>query len=184
MAVYRSAMDLDLVKPIPAHALTEAAEEARQSIRRYGHRRRLEAQVSALVTEVGNPRAEPFDGDVVPAAAKRLEAKARAAGFQTVVVEQVAGCVVEGLDRERKVGFRAFWERGKAAGATWHSGGRDRFVLVHDTRPVGVNRISRTGLAGKRPAGVGAVHLKLTETPRGIPVSVTELQQRIAEHSR
>ncbi|UYL87123.1 hypothetical protein QEH40_gp02 [Microbacterium phage OscarSo] len=179
MPLYSAAMDLGLAMPLPSHALTPAAEEAREAMRRYGHERKLEREVAKIVTDVGNPKPVPFLGAKTTAAAKRLAAKAKAAGFEVIVREYREGCVVEGIDRARKLGFRAYWHRGKADGATWHSGGRDRYELVRDDRPVGVNKLTRTALAGKRGAGMGRVRLKLIESPRGIPLKITELEKRI-----
>lgn len=179
MPLYNDAMDLGLAMPIPSHALTPGAEAAREAMRRYGYERRLEREVASIVTDVGNPKRVPFLGAKVPAAAKRFAEKARAAGFEVLVLELDDGCRVEGIDRKRRLGFRAYWLRGKAAGGTWHSGGRDVYRLVEDRRPVGVNKLTRTALAGKRGAGMGTTRLKLVESPRGIPYNLTDLERRI-----
>lgn len=173
-------MDLGLAKPTPAHALTPEAEDARESMRRHGHERQLARVVSSLVTEHGHKRVEPYGGGV-PAAAKRVEKKARAAGFDVELIEYATGCVVQGIRRRDRVGFRAWWERGKTAGGTWHSGGRDRWKLVDiSDRPIGVDQKAKTTKVGHRHDASDRTRLVLVESPRGISCGITEIEKRIA----
>lgn len=178
--LYADMMDLGIGMPAPDHTLTESAEKARQAHRRYGYDRHIERVLGRIVTEHGNPKPVPYLGVVVPAAARAFAKKLEVADFEVQTLEYRDGCIVEGIDRAGKRGVRAQWHRGKAAGGTWHSGGRDRYVLVEDHRPVGINKISRTALANRRGAGMGRVRLKLVESPRGIPLNITELEKRIS----
>lgn len=172
-------MDIGLAKPTPAHALTEAAEDARESMRRLGYEKRLERAVSSLVTQHGHARVVPYDGGV-PAAAKRVLAKAKAAGFDAELIEHATGCVVQGIRRRDRVGFRAWWERGKTTGGTWHSGGRDRWKLVDiSDRPIGVDARTRTTKAKHRHDANDTTRLVLVESPRGIACGITEIERRI-----
>lgn len=167
-----------LSMPTPAHALTPAALEAVESVRALGHQTRLTRRMAAIVTDHGNPRPKPYAGPSVTAAARSLVARAERAGFTVTLTELDAGCHVDGVHRARGVGFRAFWERGKTTGGSWHEK-RERYTLIEDDRPVGVHKIARVGLAGKRAAGVERVHLKLIASPYGIPCSITEIERRI-----
>lgn len=177
MALYSRAMDLGLALPTPAHALTEAAEEARETMRRQARARRLERTVSSLVTEHGHTR-EPDRGPV-PKAALATAKLARAHGFDVIERETLTGYAVEGAHEERRVGFRAYWSDGKTDGGTWHELGPDRYTLIDDTRPIGKDKVALVGLKGKRAPGVERVHLKLIATRRGIPFGITEIERRI-----
>ena len=169
-----------LGKPTPAHALTPAALEAVESMRRLGHERRLRASVARLVTDHGNPRPEPYDGVRITTAARGLAKMADAAGFETIIVDTRTGCRVEGLHRERRVGFRAYWDRGASKGATWHSGGHDRWKLIDiSDRPIGVDAKTKLTKAGHRHDENDTTRLVLVESPRGVRVNVTDLKRRI-----
>lgn len=179
MALYSRAMDLGLAMPTPAHALTDAAEEARESMRRYGHEKRLARVVSSLVTEHGHKRVIPYDGGI-PRAALATKRKAEAAGFAVELIEYATGCVVQGIHAKRRVGFRAFWERGKTAGGTWHSGGRDRWKLVDiSSRPIGVDSRTKTTKAKHRHDENDRTRLVLVESPRGVSAGITEIERRM-----
>ena len=171
----------EFAKPRPAHTLTPSALEAVEAMRRLGHERRLDAVVRSLVTDHGRPHVAPYTGGV-PAAAKRVEKAASAAGFETQLLTFAEGCRVEGIDRAARVGFTATFIRGRAKSATWNTPWR--YGIVPDDRPVGVNSLTRTGLAGKRPAGVGATRLAILGSPWGIALTHTELAKRIAEHGQ
>lgn len=183
--------------PTPAHALTPAAEDARQSVRRFAHRRALERSAATIVTDHGHAPVEPYTvaewrttksgkkkptGERLPGprpdAASRLLAKAQAAGWRAHAFETPGNVrtVVEGV-RGREA-FRAVWHRGRAESATWHEP-RHRYALVEDTRPVGVSKLTRVALAGKRPAGVGTTRLAIVASPDGIPLSQAELTKRV-----
>lgn len=179
VALYSRAMDLSLAMPTPAHALTPAAEQAREAMQRYGYERRLERIISSLVTDHGNPRRVVYSGGV-PAAAKRVEKAASAAGFETMTRKDGETTIIEGLHRGRRVGFRAYWKRGRTAGATWHSGGRDTWRLVDiSDRPIGVDARAKTTKVGCRHDESDRTRLVLVESPRGIPCNITELTERI-----
>ena len=191
-------------KPPPPHTLTPAAEEARESMRRHGARRIVEREAGLLVTDHGNPHVEPYaptkivrtwrttkkgkkklesetivPADVRPAAAIALEKKAAAAGWKTNLFTTPGDVrtVVEGV--RGTVAFRAVWLRGRAESGTWHE--REwRYELVRDERPVGVAKITRTALAGKRGAGLGTTHLAIVASPWGIAVGVSEISKRVS----
>lgn len=166
--------------PTPAHALTEGAEAARETVRRLGWENRLRRRTSSLVTKHGNPKRVPYDGVRVPAAATSLVKLAKAQGFETLVSITATGCVVEGLHAERRVGFRAYWERGTAKGATWHSGGRDHWALADiSDRPIGADANAKTTKAKHRHDENDTTRLVLVESPRGVHVNITELRKRI-----
>lgn len=173
------AIGLEFAKPRPAHTLTPEAEEARQGAIAYGREQLLNDAVARIVTDHGTPHVEPYHGPT-PAAAKRLEAKAAAAGMTTTITTTITGCVVEAIDRERGVAFRAWYVRGKADGGTWHER-EDRWILTRDERAVKVNALTRTGLAGYRTAGMSETRLKLVASRAGLPVNVTEIERRLSE---
>ena len=52
--------------------------------------------------------------------------------------------------------------------------------MIEDERPVGVNKLTLTGLANRRAAGIGRTHLKLVASPRGVVVSTKEIERRIS----
>lgn len=169
-----------LGKPTPAHALTPAALEAVESMRRLGHERRLRASVARLVIDHGNPKRETYDGVRITTAARGLAKMAEAAGFEVLIHDHPTGCTVEGLHRARRVGFRASWEKGAAKGGTWHSGGRDHWKLIDiSSRPIGVDAKTKLTKAGCRHDENDTTRLVLVESPRGVRVNVTELKRRI-----
>ena len=166
--------------PTPAHALTPAALEAVESMRRYGHERQRERAVALLVTKHGHKRAIPYDGPLVPAAARTTERKAKAAGFETTMHETAAGCSLHGVHRKRGVGFAAHWHRGKTSGGTWHER-RETWKLVDiSSRPIGVDQRAKTTKVGCRHDANDKTRLVLTASPRGIPLGITEIERRIA----
>lgn len=169
----------EFAKPIPVHAQQPGALEAVEAMRRLGYERRLQHVIDTLVTDHGNPRRVVYSGGI-PANAKKLEASAQRAGFETQLLTFAEGCRVEGIDRAARVGFTATFIRGRAKSATWNTPWR--YGIVTDDRPVGVNSLTRTGLAGKRPAGVGTTRLAILGSPWGIALTHTELAERIAEH--
>lgn len=171
-------MDYGIAKPTPAHALTDAAEEARESMRRLGHERRRERIVASLVTEHGHKRVIPYDGPI-PAAARTTERKAKAAGFETTMHVTVAGCSLHGVHRKRGVGFAAHWLRGKTSGGTWHEK-RETWKLVDiSSRPIGVDARAKTTKVGCRHDANDRTRLVLVSSPRGVSLGITEIERRI-----
>ena len=157
MAIYAEAMDLGLGMPTPVHAQTEAAE---------------------LAVDHGNPRVEPWPGEVVPRNARALIETAKAKGWRVNLVEQPDRCTVEGVRGFE--GFRATWVRGRAHSGTWHEA-RTRYALIEDTRPEPrQNAKTKTSLANRRPVGVSRVHLSILGSPGGIPIGVTALVARVS----
>lgn len=174
MALYSRAMDLGLAIPTPIHA---QIDRARRAAAPPPGAPSIEDAVSSLVTT----HERPYAGGI-PAAARTLERQAQAAGFETVLRESDVGCVLEGLHRGRRVGFRAYWLRGKTDGATWHSGGRDRYKLVDiSSRPIGVDAKTKLTKARHRHDENDRTRLVLVESPRGVGLNVTELKKRISE---
>lgn len=172
-------MDLGLARPTPAHALTEGAELARETMARLGHEQRLKREVAAIVVEHGHKRLEPYDGPA-PAAAKRIARLAAALGFDVIERETPTGHAVEGKHDGRGVGFRAYWQRGKTAGGTWHTRGRDVWKLVDIShRPIGVDARAKTTKAGCRHDVNDRTRLSLVASPRGVQLGITEIERRI-----
>lgn len=190
-------------KPPPPHTMTPEAEEARLAMRRLGEQRRLAAIGSSLVTERGQ-HVEPYaptrivrtwrttksgkkkleseelvPADVRPAAAIALEKRAAAAGWKTNLFTTPGDVrtVVEGV--RGAVAFRAVWLRGRAESGTWHERAW-RYELVEDRRPVGVSKLTRVALAGKRGAGMGTTCLAIVASPWGIAVGVSEISKRVS----
>lgn len=120
----------------------------------------------------------PYTPDPITAAARRLLADAEAAGFTAQLLSGEDWCVVEGhrLPAER-VGFRAWWRRGKADGGTWHEPWR--YELIEDTRVVAIDEKKRVGKVGYRSPGVGTQRLSIVGTPWGIPLGITALISRV-----
>jgi hypothetical protein len=168
----------DFGKPRPAHTLTPEAEAAVETMLRIGHARRAERLVSSLVTDVGNPPVTPYAGPI-PTNAKRTGALAERHGFTVKMIRHATGVSLHAVNRKRGVGFAAHWIRGKTTGGTWHEK-RERYVMIEDTRPVGVSETTRTGKAKHRAAGMGTQRLKLVASPRGIPCNITEIERRIS----
>lgn len=168
----------EFAKPIPLHALTDGALEAVESMRRMGRDRLLEREITRIVTKHGRPARPRWQGEVVTANARRLLALAEASGFTAHLLTDDERCVVEGYRlAPEKVGFRASWLRGSAGGFAWCTPWR--YELVEDTRPVEVNKLTRTGKEGTRSPGVGSERLAITGTPWGLSVSWAELQRRV-----
>lgn len=171
---------MEFARPRPAHALTAGAEAARETMRRVGREKRVERTVSSLVTQHGNPHVEPYDGPLVPAAAKVTERKARAAGFETTMHETPVGCSLHGVHRERGVGFAAHWLRGKTAGGTWHER-ETRYKLVDiSDRPIGVDQKTRLTKAKHRHDESDRTRLVCVASPHGVSCGITEIERRIA----
>lgn len=177
MALYSDAMDLMLAVPTPKHAQSTAAREAVEAVVRDGHRRRIEAIAAGFVTEHGRPRVEPWPGDAVPAAARRLAETARSHGWEVQTLTSPGRCTVEGV-REHE-GFRATWVRGRATGGTWHA--PLSYGLIEDKRPAPrLNEKSRTSIAHRRPVGTTRIRLELLASPSGLPMNIATLTARIA----
>lgn len=164
----------ELSPPLPVHAQRPASVAAVAAHRRIAAATLIDRALEAIVTDVGRPKR--YTGGV-PANAKRIVADAEAAGFETKTLIFPDGCRVEGLHRERRVGFRATFTRGRASSASWHE--PYRYTLVRDDRPVKVNALTRTGLKGYRSAGVGETRLALLASPHGLRITHTELRERI-----
>lgn len=165
-------------RPIPVHALEPSSLAAVEAHRRYAANLALDKELAKLVTDHGVPKVEPYEKDVVTANAAKLAVTAHAAGFEVVTFAFRDACRVEGLHRERRVGFRATWTRGRADGAAWLEPWR--YGLIEDRRPIGVNAKTRTGLARKRAAGIGTTRLTLLGSPYGLPITHATLNERIA----
>lgn len=159
---------LEFARPVPSHALTPGALAA---VARMRHARALD-----LTTDVGNPRVIPHSGKP-PTALVRMERLAVAAGFTVSRVESVTGHALQG--RRGDEAFRAYWQHGRTRGATWHER-KARWALVEDRREIRVDKVAKTGLKGARSAGMGGVRLVLLAAPWGLPLSITELEERLS----
>lgn len=180
MPLYAGLMAYGIAMPTPPHTLTAAAEEARASMRRLAAERDRERIAASLVTEHGHPKIVPHDGPLVPAAAKRTREHAESHGFETLVIETATGCRVEGLHRGRREGFRAFWDRGKTTGGTWHAGPRDMYRVIDiSSRPIGVDQKAKTTKLNHRRDEKDRYRLVLTASPRGVRANITEIEKKI-----
>ena len=177
----------EFAMPIPVHAQIAQAQRA-------GGGRRQDAAGGPRIPNVAEPAGGPVVADLVtdhglpryyrgpvPRNARALVALAESAGFETKTLEHRTGHRVEGYHAGRALGFTATWERGRAKGATWNTPWR--YGIVKDSRPVGVNAKTRTGLAGKRAAGMGATRLAILGTPWGVPITHSELTARLQEET-
>lgn len=184
-----------MMRPTPRHALTDAALDAVAALRAFGASQAAErAQAPAEPVAVPYERAPgfattyrgapafvatgaPVPIDPVTTGARSLRALAERVGFEVQTLTTHDSCTVEGVMRERRIGFRAFWKRGKTAGASWHEPWR--YATVADDRPPGLNAVSRTGKQGYRPPGMGGTRTVILGTPWGLGLSVTDLTARI-----
>lgn len=167
-------------KPVPAHAQTPGALQAVEAVRSAGRAKRDALADAEIVVDHGRPPVEPYDRDPVTSAARRLVELAESKGMRTNVIALTDRCTVEAVHPARGVAFRAYWTRGRADGATWHERAH-RYTLVADGRPVGVNKLTKTGLANRRPAGVGETRLAILASPTGVKCNVTEIEKRVRE---
>lgn len=164
-------------KPIPIHAQIAQAQRA-AAVAGPQRAQGVDEDVADLVTDHDLPR---YYRGPVPANARKLVALAESAGFETKTLEHRTGHRVEGYNAGRALGFTASWERGRAKGATWNT--HWRYGIVEDRRPVGVNKTSRTGLAGKRAAGIGQQRLAILGSPWGLAITHSELTSRLQEEA-
>lgn len=164
-------------RPIPVHAQTPGALRAVETMRAIGLERIAQREMDQIVTDHGRPPIATYERDVVTANAKKLATLAEAHGFEVHTLRFPDACRVEGIHRGRRVGFTATWTRGRASGASWHEPWR--YGIVADTRPVGVNKMTLTGLAGKRAAGIGTTRLTILASPVGLPINHATLNERI-----
>ena len=167
----------EFAMPIPVHAQIAQAQRA-LDVAGPQRVRSVAELVAGLVTDHGLPR---YYRGPVPRNARALDALAESAGFETKTLEHRTGCRVEGYHAGRALGFTATWERGRAKGATWNTPWR--YGIIEDRRPVGVNRTSRTGLAGKRGAGMGTTRLAILGSPWGLAITHSELTSRLQEEA-
>jgi hypothetical protein len=119
-------LDARLAAPTQRHTMTKSAEAARQAVRSFAVRKKAEK----LVTRHGDTRA-PVEHPI-PRNATTMRKTAEALGFEVRIVhgwqaknagqvnERMAPAVsVDGINRKRRVGFRATWVDGKAAFGRW-----------------------------------------------------------------
>lgn len=179
MGLYKNAMAHGLAMPTPVHAQTEAAEKAREAIRRYGWNRRFEQETAKLVADHGRPATVPWPGEVVSRGAAALAKTAEAKGWRVNVIELADRCTVEGIRGNEA--FRATWVRGRAFAGSWHES-RIRYALTVDPRPAPeVSKLTRTSKAGHRPVGAGRTRLDIVASPAGMPIGVTAVIKRVTE---
>ena len=131
----------DLAQPIPAHALTPAAEWGRERVRLAYQRDQAmreasrapqaetEAEVEPLQPWMVTPEMHvrvggetirivtgaPRPGDVVTSGARALERVAAEHGFEVKRLVLPDRVIIEGLHRRARVGFRAGWVEGRAS---------------------------------------------------------------------
>lgn len=151
-----------------------SAEANAEHMRRVRHRKAAERAIADLVT--AHP--VPWFGEPVTAASRTLDRLAVSKGMTTRLSVGFESCMLEGRVGEQRLGFRAVWRRGKADFAMWHEP-EAVWMMVHDPRPVGVSKLARVALAGKRGAGLNEHHLKQVAGPNGVLVSFAELSARV-----
>ncbi|QDP45568.1 hypothetical protein SEA_FUZZBUSTER_84 [Microbacterium phage FuzzBuster] len=188
MSTYANAHEF--ARPVPYHALTPGALEAVEMMKRMGADRIVDKICAGIVTKHGNPRKVLFAGDAVTTNARKLLARAEAAGFTARLHDLGDGCMVEGYRLEpEKVGFRAWWSMStsrtgvqsiSADGASWHEPWR--YEMRRDDRPIGIDQKARTGKVGYRGAGLASEHMRIVATPWGLPINHTELDARLAPY--
>jgi hypothetical protein len=189
-------LGIEFARPVPLHALQPSALAAVEAHRRVAHETKAQRVLDDLVTDHGRPHVEPYlipeirvtkkgkrkptgamiPGDPMTTAARRLVADAEASGFRVRVVEQDDRVLVQG--QCGTVGFIASWIRGRAHKASWHEATM-RFAMIEDERPVGVAKLTRTGLARHRAAGVDRLHLRIIASPDGVPIPFAELSAKV-----
>ena len=167
----------EFAMPIPVHAQIAQAQRA-LDVAGPSRVQSVAEVVADLVTDHDLPR---YYRGPVPRNARGLVALAESAGFETKTLAHRTGHRVEGYHAARALGFTATWERGRAKGATWHTPWR--YGVIEDRRPVGVNKTSRTGLAGKRAAGMGTTRLAILGSPWGLALTHSELTNRLQEEA-
>lgn len=175
MASYAEGMEF--ARPTPLHAITPAALAAVEAHRVAAARTRLDRVMAQIVTDVGRPQRIPYDGERITSGARSLLALGEEHGFASRVHELHEGCMVEGLHRSERVGWRAWWIAGATGGASWHE--PLRFEMVDDTRPIGMDATARVGKKGHRSTGMGTRRLSQVASPAGVPMNVTALRKRI-----
>lgn len=164
----------DAAYRIRAFNATRESERARTA------QRLADRIIASIVVEHGHKKVVPYDGPQ-PAAAKRTAALARRQGFDVIERECVTGHAVEGVHHERGVGFRAYWERGKTSGGSWHVKGRDVWKLVDiSDRPIGVDSRTKTTKVGHRHDVNDRTRLVIVSSQRGVSVGITEIERRIS----
>lgn len=167
----------EFAKPIPVHAQIAQAQRA-LDVAGPQRAQSVAEVVAGLVTDHDLPR---YYRGPVPMNARKLVALAEAAGFETKTLVHRTGHRVEGYHAGRALGFTASWERGRAKGATWNTPWR--YGIVEDRRPVGINKLTRTALAGKRGAGMGTTRLAILGSPWGLALTHSELTSRLQEEA-
>lgn len=176
MARYAGAMQF--VQPAQPHTLTPQAKAAVAAHRRVAESDRLRRLGATIVSKHGHPAA--WGGVRLTAAAKRIARSAEAAGWLVLVRETANGCVVEGHHLKRRVGFRAYWLRGKTAGATWHEGTRDVWKVIDiSARPIGKDATAKTTKLKHRHDENDRTRIVLASSPHGVAINVTTLEERI-----
>lgn len=170
----------EFARPTPLHVLK--AHEAERAL--MASPASIARRVDAQVAEFGRVTAiveEAWAGEVVTAGARRLQALADENGFTTMITEHAESCVVEGHRRvgETWCGFRAWWVRGRTDGGSWHAPWK--YEMITDERPIAVDANAKTGKKGFRSPGMGTQRMSLVASPKGIPLTVTEVTARIRE---
>lgn len=172
----------EFAKPLPPHMLTDAAESGRVAMEDYGRRRLLDRVMAQMVTTHGQRSAgevgQAYDGQVVTPNARSLAALGESAGFEVRVHEMADRCMVEGVDADRRMGFRAWWVRGSADACSWHEPWR--YEERDDPRPIRMDAKKRVGLKGYRSTGMGTRRMVCVGSPQGLPLTYTDLRARLS----
>lgn len=114
---------------------------------------------------------------VVPNSGAKLARDATARGYEVESAFTEAGrYVVEGIHRERRVGFRAYWLDGLSSAASWHEA---RVEWGEVPAPVEALQGRGSDRAIKLTGYVDGVRSVLLASPDGVWVGITELNRRL-----
>lgn len=129
----------------------------------------------------------PLDGPEIPRTAAVFARLATAKGFELdVAVLEDGAYSIEGIHRERGLGFRCEWVEGRAKGGTWHERAT-RYGLVPDNRPENdatierrvKGKVKRVPDPRRKPAGIGTERLAYLAGPHGVPCTITTITNNL-----
>lgn len=124
--------DARFAAPARRHTLTPGAASAVEAVRRFAHKRNRERRNAELVSRHGQKKRD--HDKPMPASAIQLMRDAEAAGFEVKASRgwwtlnigksneyDAPSWQIAGIDRERRLGFRAIWANGTAKEGGWYA---------------------------------------------------------------